>query len=281
MTVWLERLRPSELHAMLPQVILKLDQIQDQAMEPERRLAMLRALKDQVESIYSALPSPRTPRAVKEDGPESVRTLTLEQRLTRTWCANLQNLLTELSQPRYQGQARYAIYREWTLRQLLKGLAEAIERAVRQERPPASGTWRALHGLFVFLEGRDELNGPELPMRYRFHAGTEYKRLLLMGALGEYPNAARILREIGPKLREWGAASELREDVRVVGESHLLRLDLGSDSPPTRAQQWDEQPYRGWVLEPAQGFTDYIELYRLRLRLHDVELISSAGSVSA
>lgn len=173
-------------------------------MEPERRLAMLRALKDQVESIYSALPSPRLPRAVKEDGPEPDRTLTLEQRLTRSWCTNLQNLLTDLSQPRYRGQARFAIYREWTLRQLLKGMAEAIERAVREERPPASGTWRALHGLFVFLEGRDELNGPDIPMRYRFHPGTEYKRLLLIGALGEYSNAARILRETGPKLREWG-----------------------------------------------------------------------------
>lgn len=269
MTLWLERLRPSDLHVMLPQVLLRLDQIRDQAMEPERRLAMLRALKDQVESIYRALPSPRPPLAAKEDGPEPVRTLTLEQRLTRSWCTNLQSLLTDLSQPRYQGQARFAIYREWTLRQLLKGLAEAIERAVRQEQPPASGTWRALHGLFVFLEGRDELSGPDLPMRYRFHPGTEYKRLLLMGALGEYSNAARILREIGPKLREWGAASELCRDVRVVGESHLLPLDLSSDAPPKRTQSQDDEPYRGWVLEPAQGYTDYVELYRLRLRLQD------------
>jgi hypothetical protein len=281
MTMWLERLRPSDLHAMLPQVVLRLDQIRDQAMEPERRLAMLRALKDQVESIYCALSSARPPRVAKADGPERDRTLTLEQRLTRSWCTNLQGLLTDLSQPRYRGQARFAIYREWTLRQLLKGMAEAIERAVREERPAAPGTWRALHGLFVFLEGRDELSGPDIPMRYRFHPGTEYKRLLLIGALGEYPNAARILRETGPKLREWGAASELRRDLRANVESHLLRLDLSADLPPQRTQRWDEQPYREWVLEPAQGYRDYVELYRLRLRLQDADLIASAGPLSA
>jgi hypothetical protein len=281
MTIWLERLRPSDLQAMMPHVLIRLDQIRDRAMEPERRLAMLRSIKDQVESIYSALPDPRPVQAAKEDGQERIRTLTLEQRLTRSWCTNLQSLFTDLAQPRYQGQARFAIYREWTLRQLFRGFAEAIERAVRQEQPPASGTWLALHGLFVFLEGRDELNGPDIPMRYRFHPGTEYKRLLLMGALGEYSNAARILREIGPKLRDWAAASDLRRDVRVVGESHLLRIDLSSDAPPACTSQWGEKSHQGWVLEPVQGYTDYVALYRLRLRLDNANLIPDPGPAAA
>lgn len=265
MTIWLERLRPSDLQAMLPQVLLTLDQIREQAMEPERRLAMLRALKDQVESIHAAMPGPARARRVGEAGPEPARTLTLEQRLTRSWCTNLRGLLTDLGQPRYEGQARFAVYREWTLRQLLKGLSEAIERAVRAEQPPASGIWRCLHDLFLYLDGRDELDGPTIPMQYRFRPGTDYKRLLLVGALGEYADTARILREIGPKLREWGSASELRRDVRVVGESHLLRVDLEADAPPRRPRPGEEQPYRGWVLVPARAYTDYLELYRMRL----------------
>jgi hypothetical protein len=268
MTIWLERLRPSDLQAMLPQILLTLDQIRDQPMEPERRLAMLRALKDQVESIHTAMPTARVP--AQDDAAEPLRTLTLEQRLTRSWCTNLQRLLTDLGQPRYEGQARFAVYREWTLRQLLKGLSEAIERAVRSEQAPASGIWRCLHELFVYLDGRDELDGPTIPTQYRFHPGTDYKRLLLLGALGDYSNTARILREIGPKLREWAGQSELYRDVRVVGERHLLRLDLAADTPPKRATPGDEQPYRGWVLEPAQAYTDYLELYRLRLR-HQTE----------
>lgn len=264
MTIWLERLRPSDLQAMLPQILLTLDQIRDQAMAPERRLAMLRALKDQVESIHAALPAPR-PRALQgEDGLEPIRTLTLEQRLTRSWCNNLQRLLTDLGQPRYEGQARFAVYREWTLRQLLKGLSEAIERAVRAEQAPASGTWRCLHELYLYLEGRDELNGPPTPGQHRFHPGNDYKRLLLLGALGEYANTTRILREIGSKLREWAPVSDLRKDVRVVGDNRMLRLDLGGDTPPRRTQPGDEQPYRGWVLEPAAAYSDYLELHELR-----------------
>lgn len=263
MTVWLERLRPSDLQAMLPQVLLTLDQIRDQAMTPERRLAMLRALKDQVESIHAALPNAR-PAARRDPGPDGPRHLTLDQRLTRSWCTNLQRLLTDLGQPRYQGQARFAVYREWTLRQLLKGLAEAIERAVRAEQLPPPGTWLCLHELFVFLDGRDELEGAPAPARCRFQPGTDYKRLLLVGALGDYVHTARILQEIGPKLREWAAGSALRRDARIVGESQLLRLDLGVDAPPRRSRPGDDQPYRGWVLDPAQAYTDYLELYRLR-----------------
>lgn len=266
MTIWLERSRPSDLQAMLPQVLLTLDQIRDQAMEPERRLAMLRALKDQVESIHAALPSPRACPESARIGPDPMRTLTLEQRLTRSWCVNLQRLLTDLGQPRSEAQARFAVYREWTLRQLLKGLSEAIERAVRMEQPPASGIWRCLHDLFLYLDGRDELDGPAVSMSYGFRPGTDCKRLLLMGALSAYADTDSILREIGPKLREWGSASELRRNVRLVGQSHLLRLDLGADTPPKRPQPGDAQPYRGWVLVPPQAYTVYLERYDLRQR---------------
>jgi hypothetical protein len=141
-----------------------------------------------------------------------------------------------------------------------------VEYAGRAEQRAASGTWKALHELFLYLEGRDELDAPAAVGHLHFHPGIEYKRLLLIGALVDYRNTARTLLEVGPKLREWAAASVLRRDVRVIGESNLLLLDLGADAPPHRARPGGGEPYRGWVLEPARAYTDYLELYSLRER---------------
>lgn len=263
MTIWLERLRPGDMQVMLSQVLLALEQIRDRAMEPERRLAMLRALKEQVESIQAALP-PR--RSSGRDGCDPSAPLSLEERLNRSWCENLQHLLSDLGHPRSAGQARFAVYREWVLRQLLKDLGRAADAAVRAQVRAPPGTWRALHDLFLYLDGRDELAGSAVAGAHRFNPGNEYKRLLLLGALADYADGAALLAELGPRLREWGAASVLRRDLRVVGESALLRLDLSKDAPPYRARPGDEQPYHGWVLEPAAGFTSALSLCPLAER---------------
>ncbi len=260
MTVWLERLRPSDLSIMLPQVLLTLDQIRDQAMEPERRLAMLRALKDQVEAIQTALPNAPQPRPpVRGPGPKSPRPLTLEQRLTRSWCSNLQRLLLELGQPRYEGNARFAVYREWTLRQLLRGLSQAVEYAVRAEQPVAAGLWRSVYDLFLYLEGRDELQGPSAPGRYHFNPGTELKRLLLLGGVGAYGDSQLILQEIGANLRQWAEGAELRRGESLASETRVLRVDVTRDEPPQWSSEGASHAYNGWLLELPRSLTDYLE----------------------
>jgi hypothetical protein len=194
-----------------------------------------------------------------------VHSLTLEQRLTRSWCNSLQRLLVDLGQPRYGRDARCAVYREWTLRQLLKGFDHAIEYAVRAEQPAPGGTWRALHELFAYLEGRDEVQGSAALGR-RFDPGAEYRRLLLLGLIGECADTARVLREIGGKLHSWGESSALRRGECVVGETQLLRVDLDRDGPPRRHCAGVEEPYRGWLLEPPRAFCDYLEHHELRTR---------------
>ncbi len=260
MTVWLERLRPSDLHIMLPQVLLTLDQIRDQAMEPERRLAMLRALRDQVEAIQTALPNPPQPHPpVRGPAPKSPRPLTLEQRLTRSWCGNLQRLLMELGQPRYEGNARFAVYREWTLRQLLRGLSQAVECAVRAQQPVAAGLWRCVYDLFLYLEGRDELQGPGAPSRYRFNPGIELKRLLLLGGVGAYADSHLILQEVRANLRQWAEGAELRRGESLVSETKILRVDVTRDEPPQWSNEGASHAYNGWLLDLPRTLTDYLE----------------------
>jgi hypothetical protein len=261
MTIWLERLRPSDLHLMLPQVLLTLDQIRDQAMEPERRLAMLRALKDQVEAVQSSLPGPQPRRLASGEGPASIRPLTLEQRLARSWCSNLQRLLMELGQPRYEGNARFAVYREWTLRQLLRGQTLAIEYGVRTEQPAAAGLWKSVYDLFLYLDGRDELHGPSAPGRYRFNPGTDFQRLFLLGGISAYANGALILREAGASLRAWAEAAELRRGETLLSETRVLRVDVTRDQPPQWGNHHAGKAYTGWLLELPQSLADYLESF--------------------
>jgi len=271
MTASLEWPHPREARVTPPPALLALYQIRDQVIAPELRLAMLRGLKDEVDAIQSVRPRSGfcagQPRDLGMLAPSALTgSLTPEQRVICSWCGNLQRLLVDLGQPRYAGHASFGVYREWVLRQLLKGLGSAVESAVRAEEPAPPGTWKSLHDLFVYLDGRDELAGTTPSGRAAFHPEADYKRLLLMGALAEYVRAARILEEIGPRLHAWALDSQVWPDVRVVGESALLRLTLSADAPPRHARPGDPQPYNGWVLEPAQGYTDYLAGYALRPR---------------
>lgn len=271
MTIWLERLRPSDLHIMLPQVLLTLDQIRDQAMAPERRLAMLRALRDQVEAIQSSIPvSEPSPPTVRDLSPPSVRPLTLDQRLARSWCSNLQRLLMDLGQPRYEGNARFAVYREWTLRQLLRGQRQAIEYGVRTGQPAAPGLWRSIYDLLLYLEGRDELQGPSLPGRYRFNPGTELKRLFLLGGIAALASSALDLQEAEDYLRVWAEGSELRRGEPQLSEGRALRLDLTRDGPPQWGSGEAVTTNTGWLLELPPSLTDHLESMAIGVR-HQTE----------
>jgi hypothetical protein len=269
MTLWLERLRPSDLHIMLPQVLLTLDQIRDQAMDPERRLATLRALRDQVEAIQSSLAAPQLGPLARVMGPGSVRPLTLEQRLSRSWCSNLQRLLMDLGQPRYEGNARFAVYREWTLRQLLRGQAQAIEYGVRTGQPATPGLWRSIYDLLLYLDGRDELQGPRLPGRYRFNPGTELKRLFLLGGIAADANGDLILQESEASLRVWAEGSELRRGEPQSTETRILRLDLTRDEPPRWGSR-EAAAHTGWLLELPTFVTHHLDSMELGLR-HQTE----------
>jgi len=271
MSLWKERLRPTDLQIILPQLLLTLDRIRDQAMPPERRLAMLRSIKDQVEAVQKGQLA-----AVLIDRPQRSDTvaqgLTLEQRLGRSWCNNLQRLLIETGQPRYQGNSRFAVYREWTLRQLIRGYSRVIECAVLCELPTPGGIWRSLHELFVYLEGRDELAGSAIPVYQRLHPGAAYKRLLLAGSLGEYVRADRIYREIGPSLRDWAVASELMRLSCGIGDTRYLRVDVSADAPPCRYRAEPSEAANLWVLRPPRELCEAMQRYTLRdsLRLEVV-----------
>jgi hypothetical protein len=256
-TLWLERVRPSDLHLMLPQVLLTLDQIRDQAMDPERRLSMLRALRDQVETIQTwsaSLPA----RGAQGSGlPSGVsRPSSLLQRLSRSWCTNLQRLLIDLGQPRFEGSGRYAVYREWTLRQLLRGLHHAVDLGARSGQSPGAGIWRCIYDLFLYLDGRDELEGAVIPGRTRFHPGLEMRRIFLIGGLEGSGESPRVLREIGPQLAEWATSSELRFGDGLPGDTALLRLEVTSDTPPRWNGDELDHPYRGWLLAPPAAYLE-------------------------
>lgn len=270
MTVWLERLRPSDLQIMLPQVLLTLDQIRDQVMEPERRLAMLRALRDQVEAILTALPTPPAGSILGSPGVAAARPPTLEQRLTGSWCGNLQRLLMELGQPRYEGNSRFAVYREWTLRQLLRGLGQGVEHAVRVGPPAAAGLWRSVYELFLYLDGRDELQGSSAPCRYRFNPEDELKRLFLLGGLGGAQRTGLTLMEILDQLPRWAEGSELLRSESPPRETRLLRVDVTRDEPPQWTSKGANPGYGGWLLEPALALREYLNSLETGVR-HQTE----------
>jgi hypothetical protein len=244
---------------MLPQVLLTLDQVRDQAMEPERRLATLRALRDQVETIQTWAPSlPARAREFPVGHSNGSRPSSLVQRVSRSWCGNLQRLLIDLGQPRFEGSGRYAVYREWTLRQLLRGLHQAVDFGVRYRQAPGARTWRCIYDLFLYLDGRDELEGAVIPGRTRFHPGLEMRRLFLLGGLQGLDDAPRTLREIGPRLGEWAAAAELSLGNCLCADTRVLRVDVTSDAPPLWNGEDVELPYRGWLLAPPDAYLEAV-----------------------
>ena len=205
----------------LEEVILALEQVRTRTMGPELRLAMLRALKDRVGALVcDLLPTPEAGPGRGQPTDAACRA----DRLTNVWYGNLCHLLNELGHPRTAGQASFAVYREWVVRQLMRDLGCRVLAAARVGQAAPRGTWRTLHDLYFYLDGRDEVNGSGEPGR--FSPGREYKRLLLAGVLGAEPEAPQLLAEVEQRLNGWAAHSTLRRDARIVGESTLLRLDL-------------------------------------------------------
>jgi hypothetical protein len=259
MTVWLERLGPSDLQVLLPQVLLTLDQMRDQVMEPERRLAMLRGLKDQVEAVQAALPVPRArPSGQHRGSSASPRPPTLEQRLACCWCSNLQRLLIELGQPRYRGHSRFAVYREWTLRQLLRGLGQAVEHDLRTSQRAATGLWRLVYDLFLYLEGRDELQGPSVAGSYRFNPWTELKRLFLVGVISRSPEGAAVFTTVEDRLRQWVEGAELCRGASSGADTRILRVDVATDEPPRWSGQGTTDPYNGWAMDVPKELIEFL-----------------------
>lgn len=249
MTQTTQRTTPDAGQAGLEEVLQALEQIRTRAMGPEQRLAMLRALKERVGALMSdPLPTPDAGPGRGQPADAARRA----DRLTDAWCGNLWHLLNELGHPRTAGQASFAVYREWVVRQLIRDLGGWVLAAARAGRAAPRGIWRTLHEVYFYLDGRDEVNGSGEPGR--FSPGREYKRLLLAGVLGAEPGAQQLLAEVEPRLNGWAAHSIVRRDARIIGESTLLRLDLSGDEPPRRGRPGDPQPYRGWVLEPPAAF---------------------------
>ena len=247
------RTAPGEGQTEFEEVLLVLEQIRTRGMVPEQRLALLRALRDRVEELAAILLAAPRPA---EGQPQWTPGDCACGKLTHVWCGNLRHLLHELGYPRAAGQASYAVYREWVVRQLMRDLGRLVEAAARCGQVPPRGTWLALHDLFFYLEGRDEL--AEVAGAGRFSPGREYRRLLLAGVLSEDPDGPRLFAEAERRLPGWACSAALRRDARTLGDASLLRLDLAVDAPPRRQRPGDAQPFQGWVLEAPAGFLNLL-----------------------
>jgi hypothetical protein len=133
-----------------------------------------------------------------------------------------------------------------------------VEFAVGAEQPAPAGLWRSIYDVFLYLEGRDELQGPNAPGRYRFNPGTELKRLFLLGGIAAYAETAVIPKEVGTRLREWAEGAELNRGESRLSETRFLRVDVARDEPPFWGTQAVSGAYSGWILEVPRSMSDYL-----------------------
>jgi hypothetical protein len=116
-----------------------------------------------------------------------------------------------------------------------------------------------VYDLFLYLDGRDELQGPSSAGRYRFSPEMELKRLFLLGGIAGYAERDGIFAVIEARLPDWAEASELRRGESLLSEDRVLRVDVAGDEPPQWGSQGASQAYSGWLLDPPGSFRDYLE----------------------
>jgi hypothetical protein len=261
---WLDALRELSISKALPRLIMRLEYLSRQDIEPKVRLDLMRIYKRPVLKAAASLPNPN-PR-LPFGGFRSDQGLTAEQRLDQVMGANLKRLFQDLDRKRYTASAATEDNRHWVLSNRFKFLRRQVRYALMARRDCPAHTWQDAHDLFVYLVIRGNVRLNETMevdvFDDDFDPETEYKRLLLIGHahLCDLPGDALLT--MLPHLPGWAQRSRLTDPGGHLGEFNLLQVEVSKDRPLRVNTSTLDEGFRGWVLLPDKGYLAFVERQR-------------------
>jgi hypothetical protein len=256
---WALRARSVGLRVALPELILKLDRLAKTAMPAPKRVEALQALKRPLLKMVASLPKPAStpPEGASE-------TLMLEQRIYCLTVKNLKQALLDNDGSAESYSAEMDKRRRWTMRNLLRFLGRQIEFAVLWNRTIPSHTWQELHDLHTYATVRGYARPRSRAASLRssrvsdFAPQREYLRLLLLGLAAHQLGGGRMSPVLVDQIASWAGESRLVEPEAHLGELGLFLVELSVDAPPRQIPGALTDTFRGWILQPAEGFMDYL-----------------------
>jgi hypothetical protein len=256
----LESLRKYDLHQALPLLMLELDRILKAEIGSETRLYLMQCVKKPVLKALGSLPKPvRAETRGDDDAPIG---LTLEQRLVLLMTRNLRQALYELDRENGSMLVEDDGERNWLLQQTFRFIGRQIRYGIDWDRPWPKHSWQDLHDLFVYLvvRGTVPLDSGFTVAVFDddFDAQIEYKRLLLLGLADRLTDRRCRTGDFYHMLKRWAADSRLVEPERVLGDSDVIKVEVTRDEPPRLRDRPLKDSFRGWVLRPADAFTQYV-----------------------
>ncbi|MGE5154302.1 MAG: hypothetical protein ACM3ST_09825 [Bdellovibrio bacteriovorus] len=267
---WLGSLAELGAAEMLDALLLKLGELARVRLEVSRRLAVVMRLLPVVQDLADELPGEsagepgpqgaHAPSLDPEQPPGAEQALGPEQRL---WCqafVNLQRTLEDLDSARGV-QARDRDWaRLWLLGAALRCLSRQVELELGGRGTPPPGTWQRAHDLHAYYSGRVAA-APRLADLAGRAGGeldvpTAYKRLLVLGLLGQYgPRERRLDPETGHPLAavmDWAQRSKLQDPAVYFGVLRTYLVEVSRDAPPHLVPGALGSVERAWVLRPPK-----------------------------
>lgn len=256
---WLTHTRSLSLQMAVPQFILKLDRLSHTAVAAAVRVAVLQELKRPLLKAVAGLPKPVSPEY--RPGREATA-MALEQRLCCLMAKNLKQTLQDIDSFADSFKAEMDKRRRWTVRNLFRFIARQIEFSVFWDRPAPTSTWQELHDLFsyVWVRGYDRPRGSSLRLvrNADFDPQQEYIRMLLLGLAARQSQQRELSPSLLDAIARWAGESRLVAPELHVGELEVFVVEVSRDAPPRKVSGALAESFRGWVLEPAPGFVDYL-----------------------
>lgn len=258
--------------SQLPLLYRLLDQLDEEDLGPQQRIRALKILQGTLLETVQSLS--------RLDGLEAdlkVSALTPSptpaQCLLERMCRNLDHLLLALDRRSFGAGPMDNVDRRWTIRQLIRFLGQQIEHGVLYARPLPPRTWLRLHDLFAYLIARGGLmpgSGGSV-LGAGFDPETFYKRLLLLGLCPRLLGARALEEDVSNQLMRWAIESRLEEPAGRLGEYGLIVVETSRDAPARFRAQPQNDPWRGWVLEPPAEFLAFAGIRRPALSLVDLD----------
>lgn len=253
---WLGEVRGQSLRNALPRFMIKLERMSKTALPATRRLELLQELKRPLLKLAAGLPKPLGGRQGEAKG------LTVEQRLYCLMVKNLKQGMQDLDRSADAFSAGVEKRRRWALRNLYRFLGRQIEYGLFWKRPLPAGTWLEIHDLHSYASLRVFVrpsNGAKRSGRTDFDPQEEYQRLLLLGVAARVLEQTRLSAIFLDEMPYWAARTRLAEPDPYVGEYGLYVVEISRDEPPRLLPGALTETFRGWVMQPAQGFLAYMD----------------------
>ncbi|EGV32362.1 hypothetical protein ThidrDRAFT_1211 [Thiorhodococcus drewsii AZ1] len=256
---WLSGLRGAGVRQAGPALMMALENLRKSDLTANRRISVLSALKVPILKTCAGLPKPY--QEDEGNGDKPLHGITLEQRLYRLMCLNLDQTLHQLDQQYGSLTARQVRKRDWMIRNLFRFASRQIRYGALWNIPVPAGTWRDLHELHHYLSTRrarspwdeDKTSGTG------FDHELEYKRLLLFGLAAQLKESALRSEYFIDGLEGWAVQTQLTDPLRMLGRIRLFLVEVSEDRPPRQQEGALESSFHGWVLQPPYPFIHELE----------------------